>query len=110
MRKVTPFLSSVAIMIVLSLLQRLFLVESDIGKQWAVVAVWFGLCNWFLRSPKPSLLAAQQLETAMAPSPRPAGPGDVRDQKAATSAAATRPSSLDPLYMPIQTRRSQTGV
>jgi len=45
MRKVIPFLSSVVIMAVLTLVQRLFLVRSDTGKQWAVMAVWFGLCN-----------------------------------------------------------------
>jgi len=38
-------------MAVLTLLQGLFLVESDTGKQWAVMAMWFGLCNW-LRIPK----------------------------------------------------------
>ena len=30
----------------------LFLVESDTGKQWAVMARWFGLCNGVLRIPK----------------------------------------------------------
>ena len=52
MRKLSLFLSSVAIMAVLTFLQGLFLVESDTGKQWAVMARWFGLCNGVLRIPK----------------------------------------------------------
>ena len=51
MRKVIPFLSSVAIMTMLTLRQRLFVVQSDRGKQWAVMAMWFGLCNWFTDAP-----------------------------------------------------------
>jgi hypothetical protein len=46
MRKVTPFLSSVVIMAVLTLLQGL----SDTGQEWAVMAMWFGFCNRFLHS------------------------------------------------------------
>ncbi len=107
MRKVTPFLVPVAVMAVLSLLERLFLVESDIAKQWAIVAVWFGLCNWFLRSPKPRQLAAYQAETPMAPSSRS---DELRNQKAATTQAGTRFSALEPLYMPIQTGSSQTVI
>jgi hypothetical protein len=54
MRKVTPFLSSVVIIAVLTLLQGL----SDTGKEWAVMAMWFGLCNRFLSTPKmPPMLA-----------------------------------------------------
>jgi len=64
LRKVTPFLSSLAIMAVLTLLQRMFLVQSDIGKQWAVMAMWFGLCNWFLRTPKTHSVPANQSETS----------------------------------------------
>lgn len=63
MQKVTPFLSSVAIMAFLTLVQRLFLVHSDTGKQWAVMAMWFALCNWYLRSPNTHPVPAEQPET-----------------------------------------------
>lgn len=58
MGKMIPTLSSVAIMAVLSLRQRLFLVQSDTGRQWAVMAIWFGLCDWFPRSPQARLSRA----------------------------------------------------
>jgi hypothetical protein len=79
MQKMIPFLSAVAIMVVLTLLQRLFLAQSDTGEQWAVMAMWFGLCNWFLRSPKTRVVPAHQPET---PTARTARFGDLRDQKA----------------------------
>ncbi len=79
MRKVIPFLSSVAIMAALILVQRLFLVQSDTGKQWAVLAMWFGLCDWFMRGPKARLVPAHQPETTTALPSRAARLGDVRN-------------------------------
>jgi hypothetical protein len=51
-QKVIVFLLSIAIMAVLTLVQRLYLPHRDTGKQWAVLAAWFGLCAWFLREPE----------------------------------------------------------
>jgi len=66
-RKVTILLSTFAIMIVLTVLQRFFLDQSDAGKEWALVAAWFGLWNWFLRAPAPGLVPSHQSETATMP-------------------------------------------
>jgi hypothetical protein len=77
MRKVTPFLSSVAIMAVLTLLQRLFLVQSDTGKQWAIVVMWFGLCNWYLRSPKTQIAPEPDQRPKRGRPPRPARLGNL---------------------------------
>jgi hypothetical protein len=52
MRKVNLFLSAVAIIAVLTILQRFYLDQSDTGKAWAVMGKWFGLCDWFVRRPR----------------------------------------------------------
>jgi hypothetical protein len=72
MRKVIPFLSSVAIMAVLTLRQRLFLVQSDGGRQWAVMATCFGFANWFLRSPQARLVPSRRPKSTMEPPSRAA--------------------------------------
>jgi hypothetical protein len=51
-RKVTIFLLSIAVMAVLTLVQRLYLPHRDTGKQWAILAAWFGICAWVLREPE----------------------------------------------------------
>src|SRR5579863_1411640 len=82
MRKVIPFLSSVAIMVVLTFHQRLFLVQTDSGKQWADMAMWFGLCNWLSHTPKTGMVSAHQPETTTARPSRAAGTGGVRNRGA----------------------------
>jgi hypothetical protein len=103
MRRVIPLLWPVAIMAALTLLQRLFLVEADSGKQWAVMAAWFGLCNWFLRSPKTRLVPAHQPQTTTAP-PSARHTFRLRAQPRAGvhPGLATQISALDPLYIPIE--------
>jgi hypothetical protein len=81
MRKVTPFLSSVVIMAVLTLLQGL----SDTGQEWAVMGMWFGLCNWFLRTPKTHPVNANQSETSAVPGKRGAHLNHARNQKPETA-------------------------
>jgi hypothetical protein len=102
MRKATPFLLWVAIMGVLTLLQRLFLVQSDTDKQWALMAMWFGLCTWFLRSPQTHSAHACQPEATTVPASRTAPLGNVRNQKPQTTQMATQTSVPDHLYMPIE--------
>jgi hypothetical protein len=49
MDKVTTFFFAFPIMVVLTLLQRFFLDQSDSGKAWALMARWFALCDWCSR-------------------------------------------------------------
>jgi hypothetical protein len=94
MRKVIPFLSSVAIMAVLTLRQRMFLVQSDSGRQWAVMAPWFEFCRWFLSARKTHLMPALQRETTIAPPARPAALAGVRDGEAANPSRVGDPRLL----------------
>jgi hypothetical protein len=63
MRKVNLFLSAVAIIAVLTLVQRFYLDQSDTGKAWSLMSKWFWLCDWLVRRPR--LIHAQQSATAM---------------------------------------------
>jgi hypothetical protein len=109
MRKMIPFLSAVAIMAVLSLRQRLFLVQSDTGRQWAVMAMWFGLCDWFLRSPKTRVVPAHQPAATTAPLLRAARLGDARNQEAGNpSQFGDSEPVVDHLYIPIGIGPSRT--
>jgi hypothetical protein len=59
-QKLITFSLSIAIMAVLTLVQRLYLPHRDTGKQWTVMAAWFGLCAWFLREPEMRQVLAQK--------------------------------------------------
>jgi hypothetical protein len=63
MQKAIVFLLSIAIVAVLTLVQRLYLPHRDTGKQWAVMEAWFGLCAWFLHKPEPESAASRCQES-----------------------------------------------
>ena len=69
MRKLVMFLFAVAIMSLLIFLQRFFLDQSDTGKEWALMATWFGLCVWFQRKSEARMVPAAYDVQAAAVSP-----------------------------------------
>ena len=63
MRKVNLFLSAVAIIAVLTLVQRFYPGSIGYRKAWSLMSKWFWLCDWLVRRPR--LIHAQQSATAM---------------------------------------------
>jgi len=63
MRKMTTLLAAVVFMAALTVVQRLFLDQSDTGKEWALMAAWCWLYNWYLGAPNTRQDAARQSET-----------------------------------------------
>ena len=64
MWRIATFVSAVVIMAALSLI--VFLVEkADTGEEWAVMAIWFSLCDWLL--PNSKVAPARQFDTPTVP-------------------------------------------
>ena len=80
MRKLIMFLLAVAIMSFLIFLQRFFLDQSDTGKEWALMAAWFGLCAWFQRKSETRMVPVCDFQGAAA-SPQDEGPPIIENRR-----------------------------
>lgn len=80
MRKATRFFWSFAIMTVLTVVQRLFLVRTDTGKQWAIMTMWSELCSWLSRG-SDGLVGADQPVTMTTALQGSQSPATIKDQR-----------------------------
>jgi len=91
MRKMTALLAAVVFMAALTVVQRLFLNQSDTGKEWALMAAWCWLYDWYLGAPDTRQSKAAILAVSLANTPGEEPNPEARNQ----IGLAARLSALD---------------